>query len=99
MTALKELLANMQYDPGIIFPESACGTVRDTIYEVEENAAWLEVPKSVFMAWTGCRRTNGVDFHGPVYSIDAKQTAPWAGGRACSCTTCQEHVLPQFRPN
>ena len=99
MLPLKEYLKSIDFNQNMPLPESACGTVREAIYEVEDSATWVEVPHSIFMAWTGCRRVNGADFHGPVYSVDATRSKPWQGSRMCSCSACQEHVLPLFRPN
>ena len=66
----------------------------------DSTKAWLPVKRELWRSWTGFRAVWGVDYHGPIYSVDTKSDdRPWAGPRTCICPTCQEHVSPQHKAN
>jgi hypothetical protein len=67
------------------------------ILEVQANANWVETSEDVFRAWTGGRRINGEEHHGPVYAFGTDTV--YTGGRVCGCRTCQATVAPQHRKN
>ena len=51
----------------------------------------------IFRSWTGERRINGDEHHGPVYALGSD--VPYTGSRVCGCSECQSHVEPRFRKN
>lgn len=66
----------------------------------ENLESWIPVRRELWRSWTGHRAVWGIDYHGPVYSIESKtDSIPWSGPRLCHCRTCQEHVSPQSRVN
>jgi hypothetical protein len=61
---------------------------------------WMPVEVQVWRSWTGRRAIFGMEYHGPVYSMNSPDDSePFDGRRACSCDSCQLHVAPEKRPN
>lgn len=66
----------------------------------EEVSSWIPVQRPLWRSWTGMRAVWGIDYHGPVYSIDSKtDSVPWTGPRICPCDKCQQHVSSESRTN
>lgn len=67
--------------------------------EVEDTPGnWITaVSRDEWSAWTGRRRWNGVEYHGPVTYLGT--TNPYRGPRVCSCPRCQSTVEAPLRPN
>lgn len=66
------------------------------VLEIELSGQWVLVDSELFGSWTGFRRLNGSDHHGPVNYIEG---GLYRGSRSCSCPLCQEHVEPKFKKN
>lgn len=82
--------------PERIFDDSVGNEVLQVMIENE----WVEVTETVFRSWTGFRRINGEDHHGPVYGFESPHdSSPFDGKRACGCNTCQAHVSPKLKVN
>lgn len=85
-----------QFMPKRIFDDS----VGDRILQVKIDDDWVEVKEEVFRSWTGHRRINGEDFHGPVYTFGSTiDSIPFTGRRECGCSACQQNVEPIFKVN
>ena len=69
----------------------------EAVLEVMYDGVWLLATPEFWNSWTGLRRRNGYDHHGPVRHLDADSL--WQGARVCPCATCQSGVAPQFRYN
>lgn len=67
--------------------------------EIEADGKWIAADLSVWRAWTGRRTVWGMEYHGPVYALHAKDETPWDGPRVCVCGKCQQHVRAEHRPN
>lgn len=75
-------------------------SVGDRILQVKHESSWIEVTEEVFRSWTGLRRINGDDHHGPIYGFGTlDDSIPYTGSRACGCNRCQHHVEPRFKMN
>ena len=72
-------------------------SIGETVHEVCITESWIEVKESVWKSWTGHRRLNGEDYHGPVYNLDTDVV--YNGARACGCSTCQSNVPPALKVN
>ena len=59
------------------------------------STVWLATNETSWRSWSGPRRRNGEDHHGPVYALDG--TAIYTGLRECSCSTCQATVTASLR--
>lgn len=74
--------------------------IRPPVLEIKLDRMWIEVDEETWRSWTGLRRVNGTDHHGPVYSFLTPEGAPpFTGKRVCGCAACQEHVEPRHRLN
>lgn len=74
--------------------------VPSTGMEIQVQSDWFPADRQTWRSWTGSRRLWGVEYHGPVYVyMSPEGSMPFTGRRQCGCKTCQEHVLPHFRPN
>ena len=56
---------------------------------------WLTTTEAVWTAWTGPRRRDGEEWHGPVYGMDG--SGLYDGPRACPCGACQGTAKPELR--
>jgi hypothetical protein len=65
------------------------------LYEVGTGGVFVTVSHDVFSAWTGHRRLDGSDHHGPVFNLGT--TIQYTGPRTCPCSTCQSSIDPQHR--
>ena len=82
--------------PDRIFDDS----VGNTVYQVQCSSEWIEVTEAIFRSWTGLRRVNGEDHHGPVYKFGvAGESKPYTGSRSCGCSICQTTVVPELKVN
>lgn len=59
---------------------------------------WLPSEEKIWLAWTGPRRRNGEDYHGPILPLNQPNTT-YNGPRECACSTCQSTVSPTNRLN
>ena len=69
----------------------------EPVLEVELNGAWVLVDRGLFSSWTGLRRINGEDHHGPVAYLG--EDKEYRGHRVCPCPTCQSTVDGPYRHN
>ena len=67
--------------------------------EIKVGSQWTAVGAPVFRAWTGQRRIWGIEYHGPVYVMGAKEETLFTGKRICPCAECQKSVVPEFKYN
>jgi len=58
---------------------------------------WVPVAERMWRAWTGPRRVDGEDHHGPVWNLDTDVL--WDGPRDCACPTCAASTRPPLRHN
>jgi len=66
-------------------------------YEVGLGESFVQTTSDVFDAWTGPRRLNGQDHHGPVYHLGTRTI--YDGPRHCHCPTCEATASPIYRKN
>jgi len=66
------------------------------LLEVKMGTTWVLVESDIFGSWTGLRRVNGVEHHGPVTYIEG---GLYRGTRVCGCGLCEVHVEPKFKKN
>ncbi len=82
--------------PERIFDDS----VGSTVYQVNHGEEWVEVTEAIFRSWTGLRRVDGEEYHGPIYNFGAHgDSTIYSGTRACFCGACQETVEPKLKTN
>lgn len=67
--------------------------------EIKVNDSWHVVDASTWSAWTGLRRFGGIDYHGSVFALGAKEQKPYVGARACPCPQCQKDCVATLRYN
>ena len=72
-------------------------TIQPTLYEVGLGSHFTPTTPDVFAAWTGPRRLNGEDHHGPIYNLGTQ--VPYDGPRHCPCHTCEAGASPIHRKN
>jgi hypothetical protein len=60
-----------------------------------EDGQYFSATPDVWDSWTGARRRNGEDYHGPVYYTGTRTT--YTGKRGCPCITCSETTLPHLK--
>ena len=60
-----------------------------------EDGHYFAAAPDVWNSWTGLRRRNGEDYHGPVYYTGTRTT--YTGKRVCPCTICSEATLPHLK--
>jgi len=63
------------------------------------DGEWIPSTQILWRSWTGRRQVWGMEYHGPVFNVDRDDSVPYAGKRVCSCSICQEHVIPAAKPN
>jgi hypothetical protein len=96
--SLKNSLADQVgfISPHRIFDDS----IGSIVYQVRCEDEWIEATHSIFRSWTGFRRINGEEYHGPVYEVGSRESdEPYTGYRACGCSVCQAHVVAKFKKN
>ena len=69
----------------------------EDVLEVMYDGVWVLAAPDLWDSWTGLRRRNGSDHHGPVRHLGADTL--WQGSRVCPCATCQSGVAPSLRYN
>lgn len=97
----KDLSALAADDLAILSPERIFDdSVGEQVLQVHHLDKWFEVTENVFRSWTGLRRINGEDYHGPIYHFGSEDDSkPYNGTRSCGCNTCQQSVSPKLRMN
>lgn len=91
-----ELLESVpEIDKTILIPTD--DVAAGPLMEVYVNSAWVATDEEIFKSWTGPRRINGDEHHGPVYALGT--TTVYTGARICACKTCQSNVEPRYRKN
>jgi len=58
---------------------------------------WYPADEDTWRSWTGLRRRDGEEHHGPIYVRGT--TSVWDGRRDCACPRCSETVTPALRHN
>lgn len=88
-------------DPTLMNRSVGDDVARGPVLEIQQKDQWVVVGDRLWNSWTGLRRRNGEDVHGPVFPLDAPvgSTAFFTGARVCSCRKCEEHVEPRFKKN
>lgn len=66
-------------------------------YEVGLNETFISTSPDVFDAWTGPRRLNGQDYHGPIFNLGTN--TPYDGPRHCGCEACESNTHPTVKKN
>ena len=95
MDKIELLMSNPSFEKSVVVPTDDIAT--EPITEVKVGPSWIEVTDDIFRSWTGERRINGDEHHGPVYALGSD--VPYTGSRVCGCSECQSHVEPRFRKN
>lgn len=67
------------------------------VFEVCLDDSWTVTTQEIFTAWTGRRRFDGVEYHGPVYHLGTGSM--YRGARVCPCPVCETSVEPQLKKN
>jgi hypothetical protein len=65
---------------------------------LSESDTWIEVTEDLFRSWTGLRRINGEDYHGPIYNFGSEDSV-YSGSRSCGCSVCQSTVTAALKVN
>lgn len=65
---------------------------------LSESNNWIEVTEDLFRSWTGLRRVNGEDYHGPIYNFGSDDVV-YSGARTCGCSVCQSTVTAVLKVN
>jgi len=63
-----------------------------TLYEYEPHALtgeWRPLDKATWLSWSGRRRLNGRDYHGPIFYLGSKKRVD-RQARVCPCDVCQQ---------
>jgi len=68
----------------------------EPVLEIDVDGSWVLAQRELFSSWTGLRRINGEDHHGPVVYLGG---GDYRGRRVCQCSTCQSTVDPVHRHN
>lgn len=45
--------------------------------EIQIRSDWVKVTASMFRSWTGGRRRNGQEYHGPVFYLHTNKVSQW----------------------
>ena len=69
----------------------------EPLLEVKTGGIWVATSEEIFRAWTGQRRINGDEHHGPVYSLGTE--IMYTGARVCACKDCQSTVESKHKKN
>jgi hypothetical protein len=71
------------------------------VLEILSGRRWFAVDRRLWDGWTGLRRVNGVDHHGPITYLDSpvSNPKPYTGSRSCGCRVCEASVPPSLRKN
>jgi len=93
--AMIEVLETVPAGPVVGHPtdDIASGPLLEILYE----DVWVMAEEDVFGCWTGLRRKNGEEVHGPIYPLGGKTF--YMGARVCGCKACQEHVEAKLKKN
>jgi hypothetical protein len=66
--------------------------------EIYLEDKWVSVDERLWRAYTGFRRIDGTEYHGPIYGYDTR--AIWTKiRRDCPCNKCQSLIAGEFRLN
>jgi hypothetical protein len=68
------------------------------VYEILSGKRWFPVTKALWTGWTGLRRLNGEEHHGPITYLDSPGRA-YHGKRTCGCGVCEVGLPPSLRKN
>ena len=63
-----------------------------TLYEYEHNALtdeWKPLDKKTWLSWSGRRRLNGREYHGPIFFLGTDEPVV-RQARVCPCDVCQQ---------
>lgn len=67
-----------------------------SVLEVKMGSTWVLVESDIFDSWTGLRKINGEDYHGPVSYLEG---GVYRGARVCGCDVCQSETDPKHKKN
>lgn len=95
MDKVKYLESNPSFEKAVLVPTD--DIAGEPLLEVKVGSSWVETPDDVFRAWTGERRINGDEYHGPVFAFGTE--VPYGGSRVCACRECEASVEPRNRKN
>jgi len=61
------------------------------LYEfiIRVGGEWLTVNKTAWLSWTGHRKLNGREYHGPIFYFGTTRLVTDRQARACPCIICQ----------
>ena len=96
---LIKTLSTVDLDSILNVPSGADAPSPTSTLEIEVGDKWIPAEAPLWRAWTGRRTVWGMEYHGPVYTLEDKDGAPWDGPRVCGCHKCQAHVRAEHRPN
>lgn len=90
-----EVLESVPFEQpqGRLTDDVASGPLLEILFE----GTWILAEDDVFGCWTGLRRKNGEEIHGPIYPLGGKTF--YTGARVCGCKACQEHVEAKLKKN
>lgn len=93
--SMTEVLESIPLDSVVehLTDDIASGPLLEILFE----DVWILAEEDVFGCWTGLRRKNGEEVHGPIYPLGG--TTFYTGARVCGCKACQEHVEAKFKKN
>lgn len=106
--AVEEILDRLEALGGVpldisenLVPFSGRDEITGPVYEIQFAEKWYPVREKLWNSWTGLRRKNGMDHHGPVKPLDTPPESKlmFNGARVCGCSTCQATVDPKLRKN
>lgn len=69
----------------------------EPLLEVKTGGIWVATSEDIFRSWTGPRRINGDEHHGPIYALGTQTL--YTGARICACRECQSTVDHKHRKN
>lgn len=72
--------------------------VEGPILQIMVAGQWILVTDEIWDSWTGLRRKNGEEHHGPIMPLFERDKT-YTGGRVCPCKICQASVEGKHRPN
>ena len=92
-------LSTVNLDSILNVPAGADSPSPTSALEIEVGDNWIPAESQLWRAWTGRRTVWGMEYHGPVYVMGAKEETLFTGKRICPCAECQKSVVPEFKYN
>lgn len=85
------------YSPSLDPDPTLDSLLPNPLYEVALGNTYTTTSHDVFQAWTGPRRLNGQDYHGPIFNLGTN--LPYDGPRHCGCSACETNTHPSAKKN